>query len=410
MNALKTFAKSDYYVMPVYDFEIVVLGFLRLILIVLTTLANVFVVAYFLGRRHRGKSTSLVFISIAISDTLTGIILLPNSIYVYIRKNEDLSYAWCYAYMHTRLYFSQVFHTISIWQTVLLGVQRYMCVCHPFIAGRWCSFGKTFVAIICVYVIAFVIHINHLLDEKTGFNDCRWVTETPCVASCIYIWICIVFMHFTPCLTLINLTTKTLLGLRKAGRRVSSMMPGTSGQRLSRDKIITITATLVVIVFLIPELPYCFYRLVFVINKHLGTSLASKENHIFVAVYEIALIISFHCNFWIYCVMMRDFRQLIQRLVTCRTVKHGLSRLRSFSRSSRSSGCPSAVTSVSRTSSVASRNRILSNRTTTYSTQSETAHALVQLPMRSVASPSTCRYAEPPSVDNAEDLVDDVFV
>ena len=402
-------AKFDYYEFPVYDFEVIVLGYLRLILIILTTLANVFVVTYFLGSRHRGKAASLLFISIAITDTLTGLILLPNSIYVYIRRNEDLSYAWCYTYMHTRLYISQVFHTISIWQTVILGVQRYFCVCHQFTASRWCSFWKTFVAIVCVSITAFAVHVYHLLDEKTDFKDCKWVTETPCVASCIYIWICIAFMHLSPCVALIYLTVRTLQGLRKAGRRVSNMMSGTSGKRMSRDKLITITAALIVIVFLIPELPYCVYRLVFVINKHNGTSLDSEDNHIFLAVYEIALIVSFHCNFWIYCIIMRDFRQFIRRLATCGTLKHSISRLRSFSRSSRSSGCPSVVTTVSRTSSVASRNRIMSNRTTLYSTQSETVHALVKLPMRPVASQSTCTYADPP-LDIAEDLVDDVFI
>ena len=401
--------KFQYYDFPVFDFEVIVLGYLRLILILLTTLANVFVVAFFLGSRHRGKATSLLFVSIAVTDTLTGIVLLPNSIYVYIQKNEDLSHAWCYTYMHTRLYISQVFHTISIWQTVILGVQRYVCVCHPFTASRWCSFWKTFVGIVCASIAAFVVHIYHLLDEKTDYKDCKWVTETPCAASCVYIWICIIFMHLSPCVALIYLTTKTLQGLREAGKRVSNMMSGTSGKRMSRDKMITITATLIVIVFLIPELPYCVYRLVFVINKHLGNSLDSEDNHIFLAVYEIALIVSFHCNFWIYCMVMRDFRQLIKRLATCGALKHGLSRLRSLSRGSRSSGCPSGATSVSRTSSLASRNRIMSNRTTLYSTQSETAHALVQLPIKSLGSRSTCKYAEQ-SVENVEELVDDVFI
>ena len=395
------------YELSVYDFEVVVLGYVRPVLVFLTTLANIFVVGYFLGSKNRGKATSLLFISIAISDTLTGIILMPNSVYVYASDHQFLSAEWCKAYMYLRLYFSRVLHTASIWQTVLLGIQRYMCVCHPFFSGRVCTFWKTFVAIMVIYVMAFVLHIYHLTDNKLGHNQCRWKTETPCNTSCVYIWFCIALMHFIPCTTLIFLTTKTLRGLRKARRRVSSMVPGVPQQRSSRDRIITITATLVVIVFLIPELPYCIYRLAFVIQKHMHTRFEPFDNHIFLAAYEIVLIVSFHCNFWIYCIMMREFRQALHRLITCKVLKRGFSRLRTFSRSSRSSGTGSVMTSISRTSSVASRHRILSNMTSIHSVHSDTAHVVVPI---SPTSPTSNRYASIPTVEPAEELVDDVFI
>ena len=400
---------DDYYeydypnTLTVYDFEHVVLGYIRPALVILTTLANIFVVGYFLSSKSRGKATSLLFVSIAISDTLTGLILIPNSVYVFALEHKDLSEEWCQAYMYMRLYFSRVLHTVSIWQTVLLGMQRYICVCHPFFSGRLCTFWKTFVAICVIYVGAFTLHLYHVTDNKLGHNTCRWKTETPCMASCVYIWFCVALMHLVPCTALTYMTSKTLRGLTKARRRVSSMVPGVPSQRSARDKVITVTATLVVIVFLIPEFPYCVYRLVFVIKKHIGDPFKTFENHVFLCAYELILIISFHCNFWIYCVMMRDFRLALKRLATCGVVKRGLSRLRSFSRSSRSSVSGSVLTTVSRTSSVASRHRILSNMTSVHSVQSETA--LVTVPQ----SP-TNGYAGIPSGDKDEPLVDDVFV
>ena len=389
--------------LTVYDFELVTLGYVRPALVILTTLANIFVVGYFLRSKSRGKATSLLFVSIAISDTLTGLILLPNSIYIFALEHSDLSEEWCQAYMYMRLYFSRVLHTVSIWQTVLLGMQRYICVCHPFISGRLCTFWKTFVAICVIYAMAFTLHIYHLVDNKLGHNQCRWKTENPCMQSCVYIWFCVALMHFVPCTTLMYMTSKTLRGLSKARRRISSMVPGVPSQRSARDKVITVTATLVVIVFLIPEFPYCVYRLAFVIKKHAGDPFKIFDNHVFLCAYELILIISFHCNFWIYCVMMRDFRQALKRLATCGILKRGMSRLRSFSRSSRSSVSGSVMTTVSRTSSVASRHRILSNMTSIHSVHSETAHAVVP------QSP-TNGYAGIPSSDKDEPLVDDVFV
>lgn len=414
-NATEVYDDSSYYneyydynlELSVFDFEHVILGYIRPALVILTTLANIFVVGYFIGSKHRGRATSLLFVSIAISDTLTGIILLPNSIYVYALENNDLSEEWCKAYMYMRLYFSRVLHTVSIWQTVLLGVQRYMCVCHPFFSGRLCTVWKTFIAILVIYFSAFILHIYHLIDNKVGHNQCRWKTENPCHASCAYIWFCIALMHFIPCTTLIYLTSKTLRGLNKARRRISTMGPGVPSQRSARDRIITVTATLVVIVFLIPELPYCVYRLAFVIKKHLNDPFRHVQNHSFICAYEIVLIISFHCNFWIYCIMMREFRQALVRLTTCGLIKRGVSRLRTFSRSSRSSGTGSVMTTVSRTSSVASRHRILSNMTSVHSVHSDAPHAVVPV------SPTT-GYAGIPTSDQAgeqtDELVDDVFI
>lgn len=393
--------------LTVYNFEIFVLGYLRLALVILTTLANVFVVCYFLKSQNRGKATSLLFVSIAISDTITGLILLPNSIYIYgldnsdlVDNSKDLTEEWCRAYMYMRLYFSRVLHTISIWQTVLLGIQRYMCVCHPFFSGRICTFGKTFMAIIVIYVLAFVLHIYQLIDNKVQHNACAWKLEDPCTISCVYVWFCIALMHFIPCTMLAYLTSKTLKGLNKARKRISGMGPGVPSQRSTRDRIITITATLVVIVFLIPELPYCVYRLAFVIKKHILDPFTTLENHVFLSAYEITLIVSFHCNFWIYCVMMRDFRLALVRLTTCGLIKRGMKRLRTFSRSSRSSGTGSVMTSISRTSSIASRHRILSNMTSVHSVHSDVQHTVVPL------SP-TSGYAGPPTYEQTEDVGDD---
>ena len=257
--------------------------------------------------------------------------------------------------MYMRFYFSRALHTVSIWQTDLLGVQRYICVCHPFFSGRICTFKKTFVA-------AFSIHIYHLTDDKLGHTQCIWKTQTPCTESCAYIWFYVALMHLISCLSLMRMTSKTLTGLTKARRWVSSMVPGVPSQRLTRDKVITVTATLVVIVFLIPEFPYCVYRLAFVIKKRMGDPFKAFDNHVFLCAYELFLIISFHCNFWIYCVIMKDFR-----LATCDVVKRGMSRLQSFSRSSRSSVSGSVLTTVSHTSSVASRHGILINMTSVHS-------------------------------------------
>ncbi|XP_053403531.1 sex peptide receptor-like [Mercenaria mercenaria] len=397
---------EDYY-LEIYNFEIYALGYVQPILILLTTLTNLFIVGFFLTKKNRGKTTNLLFISIALSDTMTSITLLPNGFGVYAADRVFLSRDWCNTYMILRFYVSPVFHTVSVWQTVVLCIQRYMCVCHPFISGRICTFWKTFASIGVMYCLATVMHVYHLVNNKLGHVRCRWQTEIPCKESCMYLWFCVTLQHLLPCIVLVILTVITIKELEKAQRRVSTMSHRRSVSRSARDKIITYTAAFIVLMFLIPELPHGIYRLVFLVFKHEGNynGIPPFHNHIIICVYEIVLTISFNANFWIYCFMMRDFRHKVLKLLTCGAFKRGLARLRSLSMSSRGS----VRTTLSRSSSNASRNRVFSRTTSLHSTASENVHAVI--PLTPTRGYDKINYHEQSAMKAKEDDTnDDVFM
>lgn len=354
---------GDEYTFQMYPFEFETLGLLQPIFILLTILTNVFVIGFFFSGKKRGKATNLLFISIALSDSLTGLTLLPNSFYVYANKNDILTRDWCYTYMYLKFYVSMVFHTVSVWQTVLLGIHRYMCICHPFISGHICTFWKTFVCIVIMYILASILHIYHVTDDKIDHHICAWKVEIPCKLSCMYLWFCVIFQHFGPCFLLLGLTIVTILKLQQTHKRASFLSLSSSDRRSSRDRIITVTTTLIVVCFLIPELPHGVYKLVFVFYKHFGNSINNFENHVFIAIYEIALILSFHANFWIYCAMMNDFRQAFFKIATCGVVRVNVA----FRSSSVSSSKNSIHTTLSNNSSFVGRNRILSQTTSVHS-------------------------------------------
>ena len=400
---------EDFY-MKIYPFEIETLGYARPMLIFLTILANIIVVWYFLKMQRRGRASDLLFLGIAVSDTLTGISLLPNSFMVYMPKHEMLSEFECDTFMVMKLYFSRLFHTVSIWQTVGLGLQRYLCVCHPFISGRICTFWKTFAGIVAMYCLAALMHIYQLLDEKAKDNgSCRWEMDHPCKDACLYMWICIILMHFLPALLLIGLTIRTLFALNKAHRRVSKISATYKNKnRRSKEKIITITAVMIVICFLIPELPHGVYKLYVLVCVYNPTiyRLSVEDHHIFTSVYEILLLASFHANFWIYCAMMYDFRQSLIQVFTLTPLKQGVARFRSLSTSSFRTGSFRS----SRSSSITGRNRVLSRSTSVHSTTSENLHGV-----KLVLTPSPTKDSGPPNfkkhtVKHDEYDDDDVFV
>ncbi|KAH3827435.1 hypothetical protein DPMN_129372 [Dreissena polymorpha] len=127
---------DDYYHEHVNSiFEIVIYGYILPVLVIISSLCNCLVIGGFL-RKHIRTSANIILVLIAISDSLTGLVTLPATFYVYSREQMLLSKDWCNATMITRLYIARAFHTISVWETVLLWFQRFLHVRHPAVANR----------------------------------------------------------------------------------------------------------------------------------------------------------------------------------------------------------------------------------------------------------------------------------
>jgi len=100
-------------------------------LLVLVTIITNLLVCLVLNRPHMRTATNAVLVAIALSDSLTGLWPLPSYVYFYAlgAKSEYVPYRWCYAYFCLTEYLPTVFHTTSVWLTVLLAAHRYVCVC-----------------------------------------------------------------------------------------------------------------------------------------------------------------------------------------------------------------------------------------------------------------------------------------
>ncbi|KAH3822069.1 hypothetical protein DPMN_123839 [Dreissena polymorpha] len=85
-----------------------------------------------------------------------------------------------------------------------------------------------------------------------------------------------------------------------------------------------IAVLLIVVIFLIPELPYGLFYFLTMVLIHSGQKiLPLMTNRIIHATYELALVLSFHLNFWVYCVMIRSFRSGIKTLFKMARCKEG---------------------------------------------------------------------------------------
>ncbi|KAH3829197.1 sex peptide receptor-related protein 2-like [Dreissena polymorpha] len=312
----ESYSYDDYYhehEYSIFDFEIVIYGYIWPVLVIITCLCNCLVIVGFL-RKHMQTSAYIILVFIAISDSLTGLVTLPATFYVYSREQMFLSTDWCNVTMITRLYIARAFHTVSVWETVFLGFQRFLHLPHPAAANRWCTIKKTIGIVAVMYVLSFLLHMYHAFDIKTSHGFCHWKLKEPCGWGCAYIWASFILGHAIPCVALVAFTTLMLRSVSQIHR--STSVDNNIRRQKEQNRNTTIAILLIVVIFLIPELTYgLFYLLTMILKLSVQRILPLRTNRIFHATYELALVLSFHLNFWVYCVMIRSFRTGIKTLL-----------------------------------------------------------------------------------------------
>lgn len=150
---------------------------------------------------------------------------------------------------------------------------------------------------------------------------CQWTIEDPCGWTCVYIWCTLILNHLLPCFALVFLAFSMIRSLNNIKLQFGHTN-NRADQRRRNHRNITLVVLLVVVIFLVPELPYGIFYLITVSLRHAGKRIFPLEtNRIIHCIYELLLMVSFHLNFWVYCIMIKRFRACIKgvlRLVTCR--------------------------------------------------------------------------------------------
>ena len=221
----------------------------------------------------------------------------PINAYMYL-----LNKLLCEAFMISKFVLSKMFHTISIWLTVFLGIQRCLSVWMPFSARAWFSKKTIFAVFVSNVCLALVLHGFHIFNDKTKDAFCSWTIEDDCAdGTCIQLWVTLVFRHLIPCIVL---TVTTVLMVRKLGKssfqasRTKSVKKFQHGSEvIDETRQVTIIVMAIVIVFLITEVPYGIFLFYLAVIKD---NYSFEMNKTFHVVYEITMVLSFNANLIIY--------------------------------------------------------------------------------------------------------------
>ena len=313
--------------------------------VILITLVTNSLICIVLLRRNMRNPTNILLVAMAISDMLTGLLPLPCFWYFYTMGNyiEYVPYEWCYAYRCLVEYIPIIFHTASIWLTVVLAVQRYVCVCQPLLSKKWCTTPNALRSIAVVYVVATFSQITRFfefhyvpvdtrsrVDASLEVSTCRptyspFVQEYMNVYFNMYYWFRVVFIHLVPCTMLGILNGLLVQTMRTAQRRRHQLLKQnrkSECRRLAESNLTTLMLVVVVGAFLLVEFPLALLLIVMIVDNTFDLSLLDENAmHIAPMLINLFILLSYPINFFIYCGMSRQFRETFKGLFTGRSVQ-----------------------------------------------------------------------------------------
>ena len=325
------------YKLPTDVFTVPLFGYIVPSVVVFTIFTNTLTCIVLL-KRHMRNPTNIILASIALLDMFTGISVLPFCIYYYTfgYYKEYVPYHLCWITYLGQHVVHRILHTASIWLTVVLALQRYICVCHPQVANRWCTIPKTISCIIAICLLALLVQIaiyiwieftphtlGSLLDPTKNISSCETTFKFAQHNSYISwyqckLWLHAIFEQLIPSFTLLILTSLLIRTIRQAARRRQMLLSQnrtSESRNLGESNRTTMLLVMVVGVFLAVELPAGVISIIDVIDYSYYLAMLSWGTVDKLLTFtRFCIFLSFPFNLCIYCGMSRKFRETFKRL------------------------------------------------------------------------------------------------
>lgn len=351
-------------------------GYISLVVCLFGMLANTLNMIVLTRMDQRISATNAILTGLAFADNLVMIEYIPFAFHNYILRerpmNERFSYPWTvYVLIHAHV--TQVFHTISIWLTLLLAVWRYLSVAHPLRSRDWCTLDRALLAILLAYVcsplVCIPLYLTFTIQEKswrppgsavingTSSNSSSEYTlyllgtselakANDSLLENINFWTYSVVIKLIPCVALTILSFRLISALVSAKERRQNLKSNNLNKNKNLDKnnasIVgsasaatsanvnvesggghsapacsekhdrtTRMLLAVLVLFLVTEFPQGILAL---LSGILGDAFFTNCYGHLGELMDILALINGAINFILYCVMSRQFRQTFNRL------------------------------------------------------------------------------------------------
>ncbi|KAF6211829.1 hypothetical protein GE061_012344 [Apolygus lucorum] len=171
--------------------------------------------------------------------------------------------------------------TASLYLTVIITLERYICICHPFWFEEWCTYSRICKAVAATIVLSIAYHMSKFWDTQVleqfyihdGKIDTFYVPYSSkmydyySVRSYIYTWMFITVDYILPLTCIVVLNTITFIKLRIMTRNRREI----SNEQRNEDKLTAM------ILYVVLEFMVCTSASGFMRNNFWVTVLHDKK-------------------------------------------------------------------------------------------------------------------------------------
>ena len=283
------------------------------------------------------RASCILLLSIAAADGLTMIFAIAEVVFLYTNAsgNELLLPLKSCSTMLILERLSAIPHAASTWLTVVLAVQRYICVCFPFDAKKVINVRQSTVYVLVVALFSVGLHGCRFFDTKfvvvnlesssengVLIETCQaryrsWV-ENPVLYESLFAWIRIVITQLLPCLSLLVFVVLMLKGLWQT-RRATKDEQLQGVKQLSERRRISRVVVVISSVVICVELSSATFLSFNVLEISKGSVIFRYETLKAVSLgFDLLLYISYFFIFVLYCFMSGTFRKTVTAFCTVR--------------------------------------------------------------------------------------------